>query len=33
MTHWWQWSDSIYSFPGQDSLPTQLCALSYVLLL
>ena len=36
MTHWWQWPDSIYSFPGsfcQDFSPTQLRALnSYVLL-
>ena len=36
MTHWWQWPDSIFSFPGsfcQDSSPTQLHALTYVLLL
>ena len=35
MTHWWQWPDSIFSFPGsfcQDSSPTQLHALTYVLL-
>ena len=35
MTHWWQWPDSIFSFPGsfcQDFLPTQLHALTYVLL-
>ena len=36
MTQWWQWLDSIYNFPGsfcQDSSPTQLHALSYVLLM
>ena len=35
MANWWQWPDSIFSFPGsfcQDSSPTQLHALTYVLL-